>query len=131
MPAPECLIRFWFLNFRKVQGERSGSTPWGGFKREPEDRFYGVAEEERKRRASRRETKEVISPPSRTTAFPRRFINVTRVKKSGSWHEEERRGDEGRESICKYRAGTAGSREAFSKLKVNVVYKRFRREINS
>lgn len=72
------------------------------------------------------ETKEAISLPSGTTAFPRRSINVTRIKDGGGrgWKEV------GEDRYINTARGRR-DREAFSKLKVNVVYKRFRREINS
>lgn len=73
------------------------------------------------------ETKEAISSPSGTTAFPRRSINVTRFKEGGSG--EGWKGAEEDRYINTARGRR--DREAFNKLKVNVVYKRFRREINS
>lgn len=77
------------------------------------------------------ETKEAISPPSGTTAFPRRSINVTRVKENRSEEEGRRERREGKRSRYINTVGDGGNWEAFSKLKVNVVYKRFRRGINS
>lgn len=73
------------------------------------------------------ETKEAISPPSGTTAFPRRSINVTRVKEDGGGRGWKEVGEDRYINTARGRR----DREAFSKLKVNVVYKRFRREINS
>lgn len=55
------------------------------------------------------ETKEAISPPSGTTAFPWRSINVTRVRVRRAEADED--GRKWGKSIYKYHARTAGPRD--------------------